>query len=145
MDILSYTLLAFCLLETLNVAILYFTPTSKRGNGMGAFNAYEQAKDDPKVFALISYLVNWVAGTKLIFILLLIGIAFVGSTPLKLVSVAGLIISIATFYWRLYPQIRQMDAEGQISPKGYSRTLAIMIAAFMTVFAIVFGIALTQV
>ncbi len=145
MDILSYTLLAFCLLETLNVAILYFTPTSKRGNGMGAFNAYEKAKDDPQVFALVSYLVNWVAGTKLIFILLLIGIAFVGSTPLKLVSVAGLIISIATFYWRLYPQIRQMDAEGQISPKGYSRTLAIMIAAFMTVFAIVFGIALTQV
>lgn len=145
MDILSYAILAFCVLEMLNVAILYFTPTSKRGNGMGAFNAYEQAKDDPKVFALISYLVNWVAGTKLIFILLLIGIAFVGSTPLKLVSVAGLIISIATFYWRLYPQIRQMDAEGQISPKGYSRTLAIMIAAFMTVFAIVFGIALTQV
>ena len=131
MDILSYALLIFALIEALNVAILYFAPGTKRGNGMGAFSAYERSKGNPEVFALITYLVNWVAGTKLIFVLLLIGIAFTGTQTTKVVSIIALLISISTFYWRLFPAIRQMDAEGHISPKGYSRTLAIIIGVFL--------------
>ena len=108
---------------------------------MGAFNAYERAKSNSEVFPLITYLVNWVAGTKLIFVLLLIGIAFTGGTIVKLVSIAALIVSISTFYWRLYPAIRLMDQQDSITPKGYSRTLGMMIGAFLLTFTIVFLIA----
>ncbi|MBU8913475.1 MAG: hypothetical protein KOO61_05580 [Spirochaetales bacterium] len=46
----------------------------------------------------------------------------------------ALILSVLTFYWRLYPAIRKMDEDGLITPKGYSKTLAIMIASFVGLF-----------
>ena len=75
------------------------------------------------------------AGTKLIFIALLIVIVVMGSDAMKLASIAALILSILTFYWRLYPAIRRMDAAGEITPKRYSKTLGIMIASIVGVFA----------
>jgi hypothetical protein len=51
-------------------------------------------------------------------------------------SAIALIFSILTFYSRLYPAITQMDRAGQIEPRGYSRTLALMIASFVVVFAV---------
>ena len=71
MDILSIVILIFLLLETSNVIMLYFVPETKKGNGIGVFNAYEKSKNDPEVHALVKYLIIWVAGTKLIFIALL--------------------------------------------------------------------------
>lgn len=47
--------------------MLYFTPGTHRGNGLGVFNAYEKSKSDSEVHSLVKYLINWVAGTKLIF------------------------------------------------------------------------------
>lgn len=135
MDILSLVLIFFILLELANVLILYLSPGSRRGNSVGFFKAYEKSKNDPEVYALISYLINWVAGTKLIFIVLLIGIIITGSPESKVFSVIALIFSIMTFFSRLYPGIKQMDEAGQISPKGYSRTLGIMIGAFIGIFA----------
>ena len=134
MDVLSVVLIAFGALELLNVLTLYLAPGSRRGNAMGAFRAYERSKQDPEVHALVSYLIDWVAGTKLIFIVLLIGILITGSPATKVFTVIALIFSILTFYSRLYPAITQMDAAGQIVPRGYSRTLAI--ASFVVVFAV---------
>lgn len=136
MDILSIVLLAFGVLELLNVLMLYLTPGTRRGNGVGVFNAYERSKEDPEVYALVNYLVNWVAGTKLIFIVLLIGIIITGNATTKFFSVIALIFSILTFFSRLYPSIRRMDEAGQINPKGYSKTLGIMIASFVAVFTV---------
>jgi hypothetical protein len=135
-DILSIVLIAFGFLELLNVLMLYLSPGTRRGNGVGVFTAYEKSKNDPEVHALVNYLVNWVAGTKLIFIVLLIGIIITGSESIKFFSVIALIFSILTFFSRLYPAIRQMDAAGQINPRGYSKTLGIMIASFVGVFAL---------
>lgn len=134
MNALTIAICVFLLLETLNVILLYFFPTSKRGNSMGAFNAFKKSKEIPEVHALINYLINWVAGTKLIFITLLVLIIIDGNPTLQLYSVLALILSISTFYWRLYPLLKSMDNVNQISPKGYSKTLGKMIGAFIFVF-----------
>ena len=46
-------------------------------------------------------------------------------------SLIALIASIVTFYWKLYPIIKKMDNSGQITPEGYSKTLAMMISIFI--------------
>ncbi len=91
MNFLSAVMVGFIVLETLNVGMLYFTPGTRKGNGMGVFKAYEKAKADPEIFALLSYLVNWVAGTKLIFIALLLVILFTGDTNTQVFSIFALI------------------------------------------------------
>ncbi len=136
MDILSIVLIVFGVLELSNVLMLYLTPGTRRGNGMGVFNAYEKSKSDPEVHLLVKYLINWVAGTKLIFIVLLIGIIITGNSATKVFSGIALIFSILTFFSRLYPSIKGMDEAGLITPKGYSKTLGIMIAGFVGVFTI---------
>ena len=140
MPILSIAIALFAVLETLNVIMLYFTPGTRKGNGVGVFNAYEKSKADPEVHALITYLINWVAGTKLIFIILLVVILITGNSTTKLFSVIGLILSILSFYWRLYPAIKSMDNKGNITPKGYSKTLGVMIAGFIGIFLIALGL-----
>lgn len=134
MNILSVAIGIFLVLEILNVILLYFFPSSNKGNAMGAFKAFEKSKEIPEVHALVKYLINWVAGTKLIFITLLILIICFGDDTLQFYSIIGLIFSIASFYWRLFPLIKAMDNEGQISPRGYSKTLGRMIGAFIFVF-----------
>ena len=72
MNILSIAIIIFVVLESLNVLTLYFYPGSQKGNGVGVFNAWEKSKSDPEIHQFIRYLVFWVAGTKLIFIVLLV-------------------------------------------------------------------------
>jgi len=136
MDILSIAILLFVVLETSNIILLYFFPTSKKGNGLGIFNAYEKSKKDEEVHLLVKYLVNWVAGTKLIFIMLLIVILIFSNELTKIFSVIALVLSILSFYLRLYPIIKEMDKKNQITPKGYSKTLGIMISTFIFIFVI---------
>jgi len=83
---------------------------------------------------LIKYLVNWVAGTKLIFILLLIVIVYTADQQTLLLTGVALVISISSFFWRLFPLIRKMDRDSQIEPKKYSAVLGWMILAFVLVF-----------
>lgn len=135
MDILSLAIIVFLVLETSNVVMLYFTPGTSMGNGLGVFDAYEKSKKDPEVYALVKYLINWVAGTKIIFIALLIVVLITGDKTTKLYSVIALILTILTYFWRLHPAIKAMDKQGQITPKGYSKTLGIMIISFMLLFA----------
>jgi hypothetical protein len=134
MNIVSMVIIIFLVLETLNVIMLYFTPGTRRGNGLGVFQAYEKSKENPEIHRLVQYLINWVAGTKLIFIALLLVILITGDRTTQFFGLIALILSVTTFFWRLYPMIKSMDADGQLSPSGYSRTLALMIAGFLVVF-----------
>ena len=130
-DILSAAIIAFVVIETLNIGMLYFRPGSRLGNGIGVFNAYQKAEADPETGELVRYLVNWVAGTKLIFVALLVVILATGSQATKALAVVALIVSILSFFWRMFPAIARLDRDDQITPSGYSRTLGIMIACFV--------------
>jgi len=125
----------FVILEIGNIMILYFMPDSKLANAMGYFKAWEKSKSDPDVHAMVKYLVNWVAGSKLIFILLLIVFLVRGDTQTLPFVGGAMTLSIATFFWRLFPGMKDMDQKGQIAPKGYSRTLLLMIAGMIIVFS----------
>lgn len=122
-------------MESANVAILYFWPGSQLGNGVGVFNAFHNSEnEEQKLFA--SYLVNWVAGVKLIFIFLLAVILVLGTEQLRMWAVVAMILSIATYFWRLHPTIKKLDAMGCITPKGYSKALGWMIGGFLLMFTL---------
>ena len=131
---LAYISIGFLILEATNVVALYFFPGSKYANSVGVFKAWEKSKRDPDIHNFVKYLVNWVAGTKLIFIMLLIVILYVADDQTLLFATMALVISIASFFWRLFPLIRKMDREGQINPKNYSAVLGWMIFAFILIF-----------
>ena len=106
MDLLSIAILIFIVMESANVAILYFWPGSRLGNGVGVFNAFHSSEsEEQKLFT--SYLVNWVAGVKLIFICLLAVILVIGTEQVKPWAVVAMILSIATYFWRLHPIIKK--------------------------------------
>jgi hypothetical protein len=136
MNILAIAIVIFISLESLNVLTLYFNPGSQKGNGLGVFNTWEKSMTDPEMHQFIRYLVYWVAGTKLIFIALLIVILLTAGKSTQLLTVVAMIASISSFFWRLFPIIKSLDQNGHITPPGYSRTLAIMIAAFIGLFAV---------
>jgi hypothetical protein len=136
MNIITIVTIGFLALEATNVITLYFFPGSKYANGVGIFNAWEKSKDDPEIHNFVKYLVNWVAGTKLIFILLLIVILLTADDQTLIFTSIALVISIASFFWRLFPLIRTMDRDSQIAPKNYSAVLGWMILAFIAIFLI---------
>lgn len=135
MNVLSIAIAIFVLLESLNILTLYFNPGTKMGNGVGVFKAWEVSKSDPQMHQFVQYLVYWVAGTKLIFVALLLVILFTTGETTKLLTVVALIASISSFFWRLFPIIKSLDQAGEITPPGYSRTLGIMITGFIGLFA----------
>ncbi len=53
MDILSVAIIAFVVLESLNIGMLYFRPGSRLGNGIGVFNTYRKAEADPETGELV--------------------------------------------------------------------------------------------
>jgi len=142
MNLLQIGISVFCFIEVLNIIILYFMPESSMGNGVGVFDAYHKSVNDPKTSEFVKYLVNWVAGAKLIFIMVGIVVVIVGNYNTQLFTVVALIISILSFYWKLFPAIKRLDKLGEISPKGYSKTLNYMIVAFVLGFAVVLVIEL---
>ncbi len=135
MNILDIAMLVFIFLETLNVIVLYFTPNSKRGNGVAMFDEWEKSKEDENSHLFARYMTYWVAGTKLIFILLVLVIVISGNEILKVHTVVALILSIATYFWKLHPIIKKLDKRGQITPKGYSKMLGITISSFIIMFS----------
>ena len=134
MGFLTAATIGFLILEASNIIALYFFPTTRYANAVGVFKAWEKSKADPDVHHFVNYLVNWVAGTKLIFIMLLIVILATGNDTTKIFTGIAMVISIASFFWRLYPPIKKMDADGQIEPEGYSKGLWIMIIGMILVF-----------
>ncbi len=138
MNILQIGILVFIIIESLNVLILYFDPAFKMGNGVGVFNSYHEAMNDKKINNFVSYLINWVAGAKLIFVMIGIVVIIFGNYNTQLYTVLALIISILSFYFKLYPTIKKLDRENEITPKGYSKTLNYMILSFIIGFVIIF-------
>jgi cytochrome b561 len=134
MNLIQVVIAGFILLEASNVLALYFFPDSKLANSVGVFKAWERSKQDPELHNFMRYLVNWVAGTKLIFILLLVVMLFRADQETLVLAGIALIISISSFFWRLFPLIRRMDREGEIEPKNYSAVLGWMILALILVF-----------
>lgn len=145
MDILSIAIFIFIIMESANVAILYFWPGSQLGNGVGVFHAYSNpTSEEQRLFS--SYLVNWVAGVKLIFLFLLAVILVIGTEQVRMWAVVAMILSIATYFWRLHPTIKKLDAMGCITPKGYSKALGWMITGFLIMFTLaLIGHILTEV
>ncbi len=135
MTIINIAIVIFIIMESANVIILYFAPNFKMGNGVAVFNPWHTSKQNKENELFAKYMVNWVAGCKLIFIALLAVILLVGNSTLKIVGVVVIIISISTYFLGLHPIIKQLDSMGQITPKGYSKTLAKMIAGFMVMFS----------
>jgi len=134
MNILTIVTIGFLILEATNVATLYFYPGSKYANGVGVFKAWEKSKHDPEIHNFVKYLVNWVAGTKLIFILLLIVILYTADDQTLIFTGIAMAISIASFFWRLFPLIRKMDRDDQIDPKNYSAFLGWLILGIILIF-----------
>jgi len=134
MSILSIVIIGFLILEAVNVITLYFFPGSKYANGVGVFKAWEKSKHDPDMHSFVKYLVNWVAGTKLIFILLLIVILYTADEQSMILTGIALVVSIASFFWRLFPLVRQMDKASQLDPKNYSVVIGGMILTIILAF-----------
>lgn len=134
MNILDIAIIAFCIMESANVYILYFAPDFPYGNGITVFNAWHKSKDNIKDNLFAKYMCNWVAGVKLIFIFLLIVIVLKGNDTTKIFAVLAMILSIASYYVGLHPIIKKLDELGEITPKGYSKTLFMMITGFMLMF-----------
>lgn len=142
MNILQIGISVFVFIECLNIIILYFYPNSKMGNGVGVFKDYQILSKDEEVSDFVGYLVNWVAGAKLIFIMIGIVVVVFGNYNTQLFTVVALIISILSFYWKLFPTIKKLDQNGKIEPAGYYNTLNYMILAFIFGFLIVLVISL---
>lgn len=136
MGILDLSIIIFICLETANVCILYFAPDSKKGNGVAVFDQWETSKDNESTHLFARYMTYWVAGTKLIFILLLLVIMLTANEWTKICTLVVMILSIASYFWRLHPIIKLLDQKGEITPKGYSKTLGFMIATFMILFTL---------
>ncbi len=131
---IKIALVAFICLELSNVLALYFAPGSKYANAVGVFTAWEKSKQDPEIHDFVRYLVYWVAGAKLIFLLLLAAIVLFAGVEFQRIGLAALAVATLSFYWRLFPLIKKMDRSGQIDPKNYSTTLGIMIFVFVVIF-----------
>ena len=86
----------------------------------------------------------WVAGAKLIFILVGAVVIIWGNIETQLATSAALVLSISSFFWRLYPAIRKMDKKGRIDPAGYSKILLAMIITFLSGFAVIFVVGLVR-
>lgn len=136
MNILKIVTIVFLIMEAANVITLYFFPGSKYANGIGIFTAWEKSKSDLEIHNFVKYLVNWVAGTKLIFILLLIVIIYTANEQSLILTGFAMVISIASFFWRLFPLIRKMDKAGEIDPQNYSAVLGWMIFGFIAIFLV---------
>ncbi|MGD9676953.1 MAG: hypothetical protein AB7V16_01135 [Vulcanibacillus sp.] len=142
MNVLDISIIIFVIMETANVCILYFAPDSRLGNGVAVFNHWESSKKNEDTHLFASYMTNWVAGTKLIFIMLLLVVLFTGSEITKIFTVVVMILSITTYFWRLHPIVKKLDKKGQITPAGYSKTLGFMIAGFLIMFTLALILAL---
>ncbi len=136
MTLAQIVILAFMILETSNVLALYFAPGSRYANAVGVFSAWEKSKQDPEMHDFVRYLVYWVAGAKLIFLLLL-GVILISADPdSQRISLVALALATASFFWRLFPLIRKMDKNGQIEPRNYSTLLGAMISFFIVIFLV---------
>jgi len=135
MTVLIVIAAVFLFLETSNVLALYFAPGSDKFNAMGVFKAWEASKVDEDVHDLVRYLTFWVAGTKLIFILVLLAVLIYGDDRIRVIAVAALAIAVLSYFWKLAPLARKIDGRGMTTTDGYSTVLTVMITVFVVALA----------
>ena len=140
MDAIRVIITLFVVTEAMNVLALYFFPDTWYANSVGTFKAWEKSKDDPEVHDFVRYLVNWVAGTKLIFIGLLVVVLWTADDTVPFATAAVMAVAISSFFWRLFPIARKVDAAGMMHPQGYSKVLGIMILAMIGAFVVAMAI-----
>lgn len=128
MNAIQVTLLVFVLIESLSMLELYFLKDNPMFNGVGIFSGWEISKRNPEVHALVCYLVNWLAGVKMIVISLVLVLAFMVPENTMLLGTIALAVTVSSFYWRLHPMLRAADKAGQVTPQGHSKRLSIMVA-----------------
>lgn len=136
---LDGAIIIFILLELTNVLVMYFKPGFPYGNSMAAFQPWKSHLKDEKLELFHRYMIRWVANCKVIFILLLGVILITGSPEMKFYGVGATVLSIGLYFVTLHPLISRLDALGEISPRGYSRTLGWMIGGFMAMFTLALG------
>ncbi len=127
MKTLQITLLVFAFIESLNMLELYFLQNNCKFNGACIFSGWEKSKADPEVHLLMRYLVNWLAGVKMIVIALVLVLVFTAPENTLILAAVALVMTIASFYWRLYPMLRAADKAGQLSSQGHSKRLSMML------------------
>ena len=93
----------------------------------------KERRESDRLF--VQYLVNWVANCKLIFLALLVVVVLFGNEIITVCAVIATIVSIGIYFVSLHPIIKKLDEMGEIQPKGYSKTLALTIGAFMVMFS----------
>ena len=125
----------FLALEVANVVALYLAPGSPRANTVAPFAGWRDSMADPDLHRFVRYLVYWVAGSKVIFIALWLVILLTAPARTQVIASAVMVPAIATFYWRMFPIVRDLDSRGKVLPRGYARTLGLIIAAFAIAFA----------
>ncbi len=134
MNLLDISIIIFVIMESANVLILFFFQDFKYGNSMNVFDNWHEAKQEESRSLFAKYMVYWVAGTKIIFIILLLVILFTGSELTKIRGVLALILSISTFFWKLNPTMKRLDELDKLTPKGYSKTLKYIIIFMIILF-----------
>ena len=119
---------------------LYFLQNNCKFNGACIFSGWEKSKADTEVHALIRYLVNWLAGVKMIVVALVLVLVFTAPENTLVAATIALVITVASFYWRLYPMLRSADKVGQLKPRGHAKRLSIMVMGLEL--SLIFGVAI---
>ena len=133
--ILKAAILIFVVMELSNILVMYFKPNFKYGNSMNTFKQWYKAQEKEPERLFVKYMVNWVANCKLIFLALLVVVVLFGNKIIAVCAVIATIVSIGIYFVSLHPIIKKLDEMGEIQPKGYSKTLALTIGAFMVMFS----------
>lgn len=74
--------------------------------------------------------------SKINFYILTIVVLIIGTELTRIWVVVVIILSIATYFWKLHPIIKRLDKMGKITPEGYSKTLGVMIMGFLIMFSL---------
>lgn len=131
--LLNIVLIIFLLLEISNVIILIKAPEFKYGNSMINFKHWNQVKEDEDLYLFTKYLINWVACTKLIFIIIMISVLLFGDFRIKAISTVAMVFAMGFYYFYLHPLISQLDQKNKLTINGYSKTLSTTIAVMIVV------------
>lgn len=127
MSAIQVSLIVIMAVEVLSVLELYFLQDRCIFNGVAMFKICVLAREDPDLFGMVRYLVNWIAGVKLIVIGLLGVIVLTAPENTILYAAISLVITIASFFWRMFPAVRKFDDAGLIEPAGRARMLGWMV------------------
>ena len=129
-DFASAIIIAFCILELLNVFALGFNPKTP----VWVFtNGLDQFKSNNLVTKYLGY---WVANVKLTMIALLLAIAFYGSDQLKTITLGIMFVTTLLFFFNMFPILKTMGKSNKlVNPMSvsYLRTI-------ITIIALAFGI-----